>query len=248
MTVEEFSNEFDTLLNSYAHSPQFGEQSFQTDINLNEYEKSVFLTEAQEDIVKDLYSGKYSTDSFEANEQIRRELDTLVEQKDYVINADRNDSEQSAEKLDDARYNHTVFKLDPGLLYIVYEQVSWSTDNNCLASLIADVYPVTHDEYWRVRNNPFKGPNTKRVLRLDKGNSEVELVSKNSIGKYTIRYIKKPDPIVLTNLSDETIDNVSTPQTCKLNKSLHRDILDRAVRLALASRTINVSNKGEKKD
>ena len=36
MTVEEFSNEFDTLFNL----------SNNIDINLNEYEKSVFLTKA----------------------------------------------------------------------------------------------------------------------------------------------------------------------------------------------------------
>jgi hypothetical protein len=98
-----------------------------------------------------------------------------------------------------------------------------------------------------VRNNPFRGPNTRRVLRLDKGNTEVELVSNNTIGKYTIRYVKKPDPIILVDLIDETIDGVSTAQTCKLNKSIHRDILDRAVKLALTSKVINNSNSEKKK-
>ena len=50
MTTEEFSNEFDTLLNSYGENP--------STIELDEYEKSVFLTKAQEEIVIDLYSGK----------------------------------------------------------------------------------------------------------------------------------------------------------------------------------------------
>lgn len=241
MEIKEFSDEFDTLLNSYAHTAIFGEQSSQVDIDLNEYEKSVFLTQAQEDIVKELYSGDYTGDSFESNEKLRRELEFLVEQKDYTT------EESESKRLDDKKYIHTVFKLEPNLLYIVYEQVSWDTDNECLSSLIADVYPITHDAYWRVRNNPFRGPSTRRVLRLDKGNTEVELVSNNTIGKYTIRYVKKPDPIILVDLIDETIDGVSTAQTCKLNKSIHRDILDRAVKLALTSKVINSGNSEKKK-
>ena len=240
MTVEEFSNEFDTLLNSYAHSPQFGEQSFQTDINLNEYEKSVFLTEAQEDIVKELYSGKYTGESFERTEELRRELENLVTQKNYQEN-----DKQVSDILQDTKYTHTVFNLPTDCLYIVYEQVSWSTDDTCLSSLIADVIPTTHDEYWRTRNNPFRGPNSKKVLRLDNKTSQVELVSSGTIGTYLLRYLRKPEPIVLENFSDESIDGVSTAQTCKLEESIHRDILERAVRLALTSKMINKGN-GEK--
>ena len=40
MTTEEFSNEFDVLLNSYSSGG----------VEFNEYEKSIFLTKAQEDL------------------------------------------------------------------------------------------------------------------------------------------------------------------------------------------------------
>ena len=49
MTTEEFSNEFDALLNSYSTT----EETPNT-IELDEYEKSVFLTKAQEDVVIDM--------------------------------------------------------------------------------------------------------------------------------------------------------------------------------------------------
>ena len=240
MTTEEFSNEFDTLLNSYAHSPQFGEQSSQLDINLNEYEKSVFLTQAQEDIVKELYSGKYTGESFERTEELRRELENLVTQKKY-----QDEDKQNSEVLQDSKYTHTVFNLPTDCLYIVYEQVSWSTDNTCLSNLIADVIPTTHDEYWRTRNNPFRGPNSKKVLRLDNKEAQVELVSNGTIDTYILRYLKKPEPIVLEDFQEESIDGVSKAQTCKLAESIHRDILERAVRLALTSKMINKGN-GEK--
>ena len=51
MTTEEFSNEFDTLLNSYLVTGEFGKVENLSTIKLDEYEKSVFLTRAQEEII-----------------------------------------------------------------------------------------------------------------------------------------------------------------------------------------------------
>lgn len=240
MTVQEFSDQFDTLVASYRRFKDFDSQETLDSVDFNEYEKSVFLSKAQEDIVKELYSGKYTQESFESTEERRRELETLVVQKTY-----QDEDKQESDTLQDSKYIHTVFNLPDKCLYIVYEQVSQSTDNTCLNNLIADVVPTTHDEYWRVRNNPFKGPSNKRVLRLDNKESQVELVSKNNIGTYIIRYIKRPDPIVLVNLQDESIDGVNIAQTCKLPEFIHRNILERAVRLALASKITNKDN-GEK--
>ena len=45
MTTEEFSNEFDTLLNSYAEIYSYGKSP--NVIELDEYEKSLFLTLGQ---------------------------------------------------------------------------------------------------------------------------------------------------------------------------------------------------------
>jgi hypothetical protein len=44
MTTREFSDSFDTLLNSYANKAAFGEDTSKADIRLDEYEKSVLLT------------------------------------------------------------------------------------------------------------------------------------------------------------------------------------------------------------
>lgn len=46
MTTEEFSNTFDTLLNSYNSNAVFGEAASKQEIVLDEYEKSVLLTQA----------------------------------------------------------------------------------------------------------------------------------------------------------------------------------------------------------
>lgn len=46
MTNQEFSDGFSVLLNSYNTQALFGEQASQAEITLDEYEKSVFLTQA----------------------------------------------------------------------------------------------------------------------------------------------------------------------------------------------------------
>ena len=77
MTNEEFSNEFDTLLNSYSTIEAFGK--IPSTIELDEYEKSVFLTNAQEELVISIYDGKnLSGESFENTEEARRSLSSLV--------------------------------------------------------------------------------------------------------------------------------------------------------------------------
>ena len=58
MNVEQFSNEFDTLVNAYARSIPFGGDTSPIDIRVDEYEKSLFLTKAQKELVVDYYSGQ----------------------------------------------------------------------------------------------------------------------------------------------------------------------------------------------
>lgn len=237
MNIQEFSNTFDTLLNSYNNQAAFGEGSSRADIVLDEYEKSVYLTKAQEDFVQEVYSGKYTADSFERTEEIRRQLDALVYQED-------------CEKIESSclsdKFKHTTYNLPEYCWYIIYEQAKFDSEaGECIGENVADVVPVTHDEYQRTINNPFRGPNKRRVLRLDIGQSKVELVSSYNIGTYTLRYIKRPAPIVLCDLQDTelNINGVKTPQTCQLSDLVHQEILSRAVTMALSYKLNNI-NKG----
>lgn len=86
MTIQEFSNAFDTLLNSYASKALAGDQASKQGIVLDEYEKSCFLTLAQEQLVLSYYNGKNTTlESFEKTEEIRRYLSSLVKTVKYPI-------------------------------------------------------------------------------------------------------------------------------------------------------------------
>jgi hypothetical protein len=87
INAQELSNSFDTVLNSYASSIPYGEQASKREIVLDEYEKSLFLTRSQEDVVISLYNGKNSLgESFETTEELRRYLEVLVKTKTYVPN------------------------------------------------------------------------------------------------------------------------------------------------------------------
>lgn len=237
MTNSEFSDAFTTLLNSYNTQAQFGEQASRREIVLDEYEKSFYLTKAQEEVVTNLYNGKNPYgDSFEGTEEMRRYLDALVSTKVYS-------SEDTVEVDTKVSPSSVFYKLPDDLAFITMEQVKFGDESlGCFNGSFASVYPVTQDEYSRVKNNPFRGPTRYKVLRLDAGEKLVELVSKYRIEEYLVRYMKKPTPIILESLPNEiTIDGVNEETECALNSTLHNTILERAVQMALQSKGISVS-------
>ena len=234
MTTSEFSDQFDVLLNSYSKASGYNEEHSNIDVVLDEYEKSVFLTKAQQEVVIELYNGKNPYgDSFEDTEELRRYLDGLVTTKVYTEN----------DKLDNKiglYSSSSFFALPEDLAFITLEQVTFSDSDNCINNVTAKVYPITQDEYASVKDNPFRGPTRYKALRLDYGNNTVELISTYSIGKYLIKYLRKPRPIILVDLPNELkIENKTEKTESEVNPLLHQAILTRAVILALRSKGIS---------
>lgn len=230
MTTEEFSNEFDTLLNSYSVIDKFSKEENPSTIELDEYEKSVFLTKAQEEIIIDLYNGKNPLgDSFEKTEEIRRYLSDLI--KTYTT---------TEKKTDYVGLSKTsiFFELPEDLWFITYESASLEDSRlGCMNGKEISVIPISQDDYFRISSNPFRGSNKRRALRLDNSNRIVEIVSEYNIDRYLVRYIARPDPIILTDLPDSlSINKLSKKTECKLNPVIHRAILEKAVKLAILSK------------
>lgn len=225
MTNQEFSNEFDILYNNVVGNQAPG---------LDPYEKSVFLTKAQEDVIISLYKGNnpYGT-SFEETEELRRCLNELIRTATLspIEIGDNFKISKSSAVFELPREAGTT---DSKVWFIIYEAVNFEENTSpCKSGEDIPVIPVTHDEYHRIKANPFKGANNRRVLRLDLDNNKVELVTKNAIASYFLKYIEKPTPIILINLPQGlSIDNTSNITQCKLNPLLHRAILERAVNLA----------------
>lgn len=245
MNVTEFSQRWDLLYNNIASNSAPG---------LDEYEKSVFLTQAQQSVVLSLYSN--ASDGFEASEIVRKYLSRLVKPVDLLWDS-------SLEKeLDDT--SSLLFKLPDDLMFIVYECILIDHDNiEC--DDIVDVVPVKHDEYMRIRKNPFRGPTINRALRLDTGYvpehtagdtslpesySEIivcdyvkshlhvkEIPVEGGIANetlttypcYRVRYIRKPNPIILDNFGSDTIEGKTGPMECELPETLHDLILKTAI-------------------
>ena len=231
---QELSNSFDTILNSYASSIPYGEQASKREIVLDEYEKSVFLTRAQEDVIVSLYSGKnHLGESFETTEELRRYLEVLVKDKTYTSS--------DAQHITAVSQKSLIFKLPEDVLFITFEQVKYNSD--CETIKYSTVYPVRQDEYTKIKNNPFRGTNKYRVLRLDRGENYVEIIPYQEISEYQIKYLSKPAPIILEDLGSLRIDGVSTKTTdFPLHPFVYKLILDRAVLMALQSKGISVEN------
>lgn len=221
MTCEEFSLEFDLLYNNIMSNKAPG---------LSGYEKSLFLTQAQESIVLDIYSGKYG-DSFERTEETTSYLNQLLKQRTY------NSGEfTEGNKLD----TRSVFVTLPEDIWFKTGETATIIDDSykCQVDGLREVmvFPVTQDTLVRTKRSPFRGPNERRILRLDSGKNQVELISNYEIFTYTVRYLSRPEPIILKELPQGlTIGGKSSPQTCLLNTAIHKAILSKAVLIAKSS-------------
>lgn len=253
MTVKEFSNQFDIHYNNI---------STNSAPNIDEYEKSVYLTKAQLQLVKNVFTPKGNKygEGFEKTTKRRADLENLVsnyvgirEAKENLLNKLSNDSK--------------FFKIPDDTFLIVFEQVfSDDATLNCkelIKPLISSnnpspvetinksvkvkklgVKPITHDEYTRQEENPFKKPNEDLVWRVSYGDEDfrnlrsVELISPYKLYMYQIRYVKIPNPIILTDLhtlypgENLSINGKYKPATSELLETFHDEILDRAVELA----------------
>lgn len=215
MTTSELSNEFDILFNNISSNQAPG---------LDSYEKSVLLTQAQEEIIKGLYNGNLVGESFEATEELRRYIESLV--KTEVL--------EPMEELPFTGISSksTFFKLPPEVWFITYEQATVGAIAS--PSKVVKVVPMRQDEWNKSKSNPFKTPNYNKVIRLDSGENVIELVTNYAtIDTYLIKYIKRPRPIILETLPDYlSINGEHNESGCELNTALHRIILERAVQLA----------------
>lgn len=258
MSLKEMSDTFDVLVASYLRNTEFG---IQEPLSFDEYEKSVFLTKAQLQLVIGLYNGSYNGQSFETSEEIRRYLAPLVSQ------FEKDKTWDTANKISNDNY---AFKLKEDVMFIIFESVDWDNKyTGCIPYKNIQVQPITHDEYHKVKDNPFRGANNHRVLRLDidyngetrpdtadtyfKDIQFVELVSKYPIAIYRYRYIRKPSPILLGDFSNEGVEisHRTYPITSSrdiegsyIDSSLHERLVELAVQLALQSRNININKQG----
>ena len=217
MNNPEFSNEFDVLYNNITSNQAPG---------LNEYEKSVLLTKAQNEIVKNYFNpkGNKYQEGFDSSAKRQIDFSELTTTSKIVTTATGTTYDKRGK----------LYSLPDNLMIIIQESVD--TNNGTL-----QVVPIRFDEYMRLMSKPYKEPLKWQAWRLitDSStliNAEIIAHSSDVIDSYNIRYIRKPRPIVLVDLSTEygdlTIDGVGTASECELNSEIHPEILQRAVEMA----------------
>ena len=230
MTNQEFRNFFDISYNAIASNSAPG---------IDDFELSVYLTQAQLEIVKNYYDplSNRKQKGFEATEKRRRDLNQLV--KDYKTT----DTISNSFNIN----SESKFYVVPNDLFLIVNEKAKINSEGCYNNKTLTIKPMSYDEYDIQIDNPFEKPNEKVAWRLDLSNINdvkvVEIISPyNILGslEYQIRYIKYPKPIIITNLNTDfpsdnlTIDGIFEETPCELNTEICREILDRAVMLALA--------------
>lgn len=204
MTLEELSNEFDILYNNISSNLAPG---------LEDYEKSVFLTTAQEQLVISAYQSRGTGEAFELNEASTETLERLVKEIKYTGNTDNK------------------YSIPEDLVFIIQEEAKINTGKDKCDSHFITVRPVSHDEINIIKGNPFRKSNKKRVLRLTM-DGNLELISEYPIIEYKVRYLRRPRPIIIEVLDNTTINGETKKSEPELPAILHRAIVNRAVKLA----------------
>ena len=239
MSPTEFSDRFDILFNSIMSNAAPG---------FNEYEKSVFLTKAQSEIIKNYFNagGNKYKEGFDQSPKRQIDFSMLMRNTNLVANSN-------------ATYDlrATSYTYPEDVLLIVNESLLILDGENKVVG-IRQVIPITYDTYTRMMSRPFKEPLKNQAWRLitgvDNSMSTAEIIPNNVDRKaagqqYMIRYVKKPRPIIVADLDqtvgDVTIEGEYKAQTSELDPSIHEEILQRAVELAKASYASDQSGQAQ---
>ena len=152
MTLEEFSTEFDVLYNSITSNAAPG---------FNDYEKSVLLTLAQEELIKSYFVANNNTTGVGLDGSQKRHYDfsTLIKVK--TLN-------NIIDSILTTGVNVPVFNKDANNIFLVPNDVFLvlneylTVKNNSYI-----VFPISYDSYNLLMSKPFPYPNKRQAWRLD---------------------------------------------------------------------------------
>lgn len=149
MTNAEFSNEFDVLYNSITSNQAPG---------LDEYEKSVFLTKAQSQLVNEYFNQKVDGvgGGFDGSQRRQYDFSSLIRvERLYNLNTfvERISNNEKVDR------RSKVFLFPQNYFFSVNEVIS---DSKCQYSVL----PISYNEYQRLMLKPYSFPVKKGAWRL----------------------------------------------------------------------------------
>ena len=226
MTAQEFSSEFDLLYNNVSSAQAPG---------LTEYEKSVFLTKAQDEIIKNYFTNVQGGNKYQqgVEDSEKRYADFSALLTVAVLNAETVDAVPFDER-------GKIFRLPDGkssdakkVMIVITEtfktgNINPGEDEPSLTSY--QVIPLKFDEYIRLMSKPSSDPLKKQVWKLmgnsETGNGSIEIVphwkdKDNSINVLILKYIRKPHPIILEDLAVQGL-SIEGQTTQKIETVINR--------------------------
>lgn len=227
MTTKEFSLEFDILYNNIMSGQAPG---------INEYEKSVILTKAQDQLIKNYFNplGNKYQEGHSGNHKRTIDFSNIIKSSNAITGTQGVDT----------TYKDTMVYVRPEDILIPRGFVLRNT-----AMKELQVVPVSEEELTRLYSKPYKQPYKGQAYKLEDSSTDkvyhiiVGKANINSGYKLYVRYVKVPAPIILVNMEEFenemgleagtlTINGERTITNCELDPAIHNEILDRAVNIA----------------
>ena len=203
MTTQEFSNEFDVLYNNIMSNQAPG---------LDEYEKSVFLTQAQEDIVRSYFDPKNNKvqEGFDGSQKRQYDFSSLIKTAELKLCAEL--LMQDVMLFPDSFVLPQLFDskslpyISPNNLFLVINEsiIDTSTKERFL------VVPITYDEYVRLRTKPYGMPLKRQAWRLITNDAGKLSVMGSYLSNHTFLYITSISDKPLT-ININTSNNMAPP-------------------------------------
>ncbi len=156
MTTQEFSNEFEVLYNNIMSNQAPG---------LDEYEKSVFLTKAQEELVRDYFNSRNvkNAQGFDDSQKRQYDFSTLLRVAELY---DCTDNIRALAVSELIVFNpifdnrSRVYLAPPDLFLAINESIEDSAKRRY------SVLPISYDEYNRLMSKPYGFPLKRQAWRI----------------------------------------------------------------------------------
>lgn len=231
MTTSEFSRQFDVRFNNVASNLAHG---------VTEYEKSLYLTQAQLEIIKNYFNpkGNKYQEGFDMSPKRDVDFSSITKFKRITTSSLYNAS---------FGIKSVQLTINDDVLMILNDRFNYNL--SVVSGLYAyntNVVPITYTQYQSVLAKPYKNPPSRQTWRIihTGGNTTgyigIELIPKsifdNALGfEYLVRYIQRPTPIITSTLTGGyTIQGLTAITQCLLVPEIHDEILNRAVELCRA--------------
>jgi hypothetical protein len=233
MTYKELSDAFDVYANRHAEV-KLGSLLF-----FDEYEKSLFLTMAANELVKEMLP------FYERNEKIEKQLLDITKSAQVATLYSLSDDNRF-------KVGSLVYELPSDVLYIVAESLRSSAN-----AILRRIKPLKDDEAYYTLDNPFRVSTHGYAYRNDvsfvvSGTNKryAEIISdltSTTAPEYYLKYIAMVPPFIVTDtLLDAKIGNTSTNSNLNVEaplSMLHEKILNRAILIGFMAKSDEPNSK-----